>query len=386
MSNSLRHMLFDRSGNFAIITALVIPCLLGIAGTAIDVSEALMAREELANMADSAALAASSALGAKKMTVDQAKTLALQFVSGHMATIGLTTADYKAGVDIQTTALAGQRFKYDVSVSVQSAVKTSFSSIMGYNKIAISDVSKSTSSTANQKAVSMYFVLDRSGSMQASVDGSIKSTGACDYYYMNAAQTAMYVQTNHKPCNYQRIELLKSGVAGVLSAFETQDPTHFYVRTGADAYNTGPMAEQVLNWGTSGVGTYVNALTPSGGTSSTAAFKAGVDGLLAVTENDAHLKKNGLTPEKYLVFMTDGENNASSDNTATLTQCTRAKNAGVTVYTVGFLLTSATAKAFLSSCASKTSTYYDATDGGKLTQAFADIAKMTAGSSPLLTN
>jgi hypothetical protein len=69
--------------------------------------------------------------------------------------------------------------------------------------------------------------------------------------------------------------------------------------------------------------------------------------------------------------MTDGENSSSSDNTKTLTQCKRAKDAGVTVYTVGFMLSSLVAKNFMLNCASSAATYYDAQDGSLLNAAFA---------------
>ena len=54
----LSRFLNDRSGNFGIMSALLVVPLLGIAGVAIDVAEALSRKTQLQDAADSAALAA----------------------------------------------------------------------------------------------------------------------------------------------------------------------------------------------------------------------------------------------------------------------------------------------------------------------------------------
>lgn len=102
-------------------------------------------------------------------------------------------------------------------------------------------------------------------------------------------------------------------------------------------------------------------------------------------EDSVHKNNNSLLPKKYVVFMTDGENDSPSDNAKTIAQCKRAKDAGATVSTVGFMLASASAKSFLLNYASNASTYYDAQDAGILISAFATIATQTAGALPLLT-
>ncbi len=54
--------------------------------------------------------------------------------------------------------------------------------------------------------------------------------------------------------------------------------------------------------------TYVNALTATGGTNSNAMpLPRHMASVIDPAENTAHLNKNGLTPDKYIVFMTDGD-------------------------------------------------------------------------------
>lgn len=91
--------------------------------------------------------------------------------------------------------------------------------------------------------------------------------------------------------------------------------------------------------------------------------------------------------QKIAVLMTDGEYNywgaASSNVTTTnnkaLSLCTGMKNAGITVYTIGFDLGGSNAAInMLRSCASDPSKFYNAEDGAALRAAFRDIALQIA--------
>ena len=89
---------------------------------------------------------------------------------------------------------------------------------------------------------------------------------------------------------------------------------------------------------------------------------------------------------KYAIIMTDGEFNtayvgsrdAAASNAAAEALCGEMKARGVEVFTIGFMLNQASAKAVLKACASpdkgKTQHAYDAADGAALDQAFQDIA------------
>jgi von Willebrand factor type A domain. len=379
--NSLIH---DRSGNFGIMTALLLPCLLGAAGVALDLAGAMATKQQMAEAADAGALAAASALGEKKATAAEAKKLAEEFVRGQFAGMGMTSEGYKIDVDVKTTTQGGKT-RFDVDVSVDGDMPTTLTRIMGFESVPISVASAASSGIGTQNSMSMYLVLDRSGSMEASVTTSVKSTtSACDYYYL-LFNSIMMTKRNQKPCYYQRIEILKTAVARLVASLAEADPDRKYIRTGAAAFSTDIHDPKALNWGTQHVAGYVEGLTAEGGTSSTGAFDEAVKSLMKQSEDSAHTGKNGLKPLKYILFMTDGENNDGSDNRDTLNLCTKAKNAGITIYTVGFMLSSNTAKNLLQSCASSAKTYYDAQDGEKLTAAFSDIAKATTGAIPLLT-
>lgn len=95
------------------------------------------------------------------------------------------------------------------------------------------------------------------------------------------------------------------------------------------------------------------------------------------------LNSNGAPKlRKFVVLMTDGDYNWMSGgnasvttvNNAALSVCTGMKNAGITVYTVGFELSNNTAKNLLTSCASSSDKFYDASSESALLAAFRDIA------------
>ena len=104
--------------------------------------------------------------------------------------------------------------------------------------------------------------------------------------------------------------------------------------------------------------------------------------------------------QKIAILMTDGDYNTqycsgvgswaiscNGDNGPSQTQaglmCTAMKNKGIVVYTIGAQV-SATAKAFLQTCATDPLHYYDATDGTKLRAAFIDIANQLV--RPIITH
>ena len=95
---------------------------------------------------------------------------------------------------------------------------------------------------------------------------------------------------------------------------------------------------------------------------------------------------------KIAILMTDGEYNTQYDANGIMTSttraasvngtsdsqartlCTKMKDEGIEVYTVGFALTNANAIETLQQCASNAGTAYLAQDGDQLRTAFRDIA------------
>lgn len=380
--NRIKRLAGDKTGNFAITTAFVIPVLIGVVGMAIDTANLLIFKNKLQVAADTATLAAASSLASKAKTAQDAKALSLQFLYGQI-NAGKTAenaATYPQAVSEPTVSITESAYnvtgkKFAVTMKTSYTVPLSpLAAVLGLSTARVSVSSTSESSTETKNALSMYFVLDRSGSMGD---------------YTNTTYQATCYDRKNRPYSctgyYTKIDSLKMAVASLLGQLTTADPETKYVRTGSVAYDLSMLTPQAINWGVNAVQSYVNNLTANGGTSSTNAFKQAVTSLMASTEDSAHKAKNGQVPSKYIVFMTDGDNNYASDDTATKLACDDAKNKKIEVFTVAFMAPSK-GQSLLKYCATDSNHYFAAEDTAQLVQAFKTIGDKAAEQMTLLTN
>lgn len=372
----------NKSGNFGIATAFMLPMLLMAVGLGIDFSEMSRKREDLQQAVDAAALGAASSLATNGITTEQAKALAASFVRGHLAGTPAGAQDMGTpDVEVVPTTPTSHNKAYKVTVKTSYNVPMSgFQALLGFHYARVAAVGVAESETESRNALSMYLVLDRSGSMQW-VTTTVDSTqSSCNNYYEKSWPKATY----QSPCYINKISSLKSAVAALTSQFETTDPNHELVRTGAVSYSSAANPPSPLAWGTSAATTYVNALTASGSTNSTAAFQTAYNGLTAATEDAAHSAKTGLVPSKFILFMTDGQNDNANIDTATKSLCDQAKAAGIKIYSVAFSAPTI-GKQLLSYCSSGSSYYFEATNMPQLVAVFREIGAKTSKLSNRLT-
>ena len=375
-------MLRDEGGNFAIMTAFALPVVLAAGGVAMDLAKMTQQRAQLQDAADAAALAAASALVNKNITPDQAKDLAKDFLIGQMSgpnSIEDQTKDRlkeirdAASVTIvDNSTQSTKAFDVQVTASLDVPYNPLTQLVMG-GKGRVSVTTGSESTTESKNAVSMFLVLDRSFSMG-------EDTSTVDPNKPTKTETYKCGYNNNNTCtrtvtNYVvKIDALKTAVTGLRATLDKADPDKKLVRTGAVSYNDQMQAETGLAWGTTGVGTYVNKLSASGYTNSSAAFKNAYQKVSASTEDSAHKNKNGQKPSKYIVFMTDGDNNQTNADTDTKKWCDEARKAKVEVYTVAFMAPSR-GQALLNYCATTKSHYFKAEDADGLNAAFKAIGE-----------
>jgi Flp pilus assembly protein TadG/uncharacterized protein YegL len=396
-SHAVKQFFRSRDGNFAILTALSLPVVIAFVGVAIDMSRLLNTRTQLQSAADSAALVASKAMADQGMTEAQAKVLALNFVNSQLALdndLGGTLD--KNDIDIVPTKVtnADGSGTYDVQVKLNLDVKmTAMTGLLGIDSRPVSVNSGARTSTESTKSpLSMYLVLDRSGSMawESSQYGSYEVQYDCGYTTWEGSgwrkrqvyhpRTCTYTATGYMP----KINALKLAVSNLMTQLATADPDEKYVRTGAVSYNSSMDTPLDLGWGTTKTLAYVNALIADGGTDSSQAVATAGEALDENSEDAAHKKKNGGKPQRYMVFMTDGENSDSRSDYPTKTACDDAKKDGVIIYTVAFMAPAA-GKALLSYCASDADHYFDASDAGDLIAAFNSIGAQATSKVSRLT-
>ncbi len=414
-------MLKDRGGNFGMMAALVSPLLLAAGGVAIDMANMVTTKNQMQDAADAAALAAASALVSKTAeTPEKAKEIALNFlgaqttgtaaetpeggkgtgqgvVSGATATPQPGDTATKPSVDIKETAVGKSDKAFKVTVVNKKLIQfNAMTRLLGQESIQLETVAVAESATETQNAMSMYLVLDRSGSMAFKTNVEKKPTTSCVNWDSNNWGKSNVKATS--PCYIDKITTLKSAVDTLLKPLAEADKDKKYVRVGAVSYSSDVFKEEKLAWGTTKASTYVQNLVAEGGTDSSGAFEKAYADLKATTENDAHKLSNGLVPKKYIIFMTDGENTHykgktqatpkageySASDTATLKACTDAKNAGMIVFTIAFMAPDR-GKTLLEQCATSTAHYKAPEKAEELLAVFGEIGAQTSGKMARLT-
>lgn len=354
----IAELLHDNNGNFAMLAGLTIPVLFIAGSFAIDTTNAMSMKVRLQNAIDSAALATSTRLAQEEgLSLEDAKAFALMFLNGQVEEDmpAFTGMSVKPTVDITETMEDGSTvWRVAISMIGTQAV-TPMGRLMGQENISVGVSGQSESAVGKtQGAFSMALVLDRSSSMDWDLQGQ------------------------------RKIDVLKAAVGGLLDQIETADPGNNYVRIGASSYNSSMTGLQKLNWKPSRTRDFVNALPADGGTDSTDAFSWAYDNVSADTELSQHMVKNGQAPQRYIVFMTDGDNNYSSADTSTRILCDQAKGAGVQIYTVAFAAPER-GKQLLSYCATSSAHFFDAQSSADLISAFRSIGEQASQLASRLT-
>lgn len=406
----LRRMLGDRGGNFGIMTAILLPVLFGAAGMAIQVGDMLLSKQQLQEAADSAALATATALGNGTIQTSQAEAFARNFVAGQMANYLQNGVDIKnaTAVNVQTSN-SGKSASYQVTVtpSYDLTVNPLMQAVgfstqhLSTSSTTVSGPSQTPGSNA-QGSVSMFLALDKSGSMgdpTATVnkdDPTETFTYDCNPHLNKKGKWVYDTCTGSRANYYTKIEALKMAAGNLFGQLTSADPNAQYVRTGAVSYDIVQYTPSTLAWGTAGVSSYVNALEAGGGTNSSGAMSTAYSSLTAKNaagndaEDAAHKLKTGQIPKKYIVFMTDGDNNNDSSggrsyDTLTKATCDAAKSKGIEIYTIAFMAP-AGGQALLHYCASDDAHFFQAEKMEDLLAAFQAIGAKASAQLTRLTN
>lgn len=379
----------DRSGNFGIITAILLPVLIGAGGLAVDVSNMMRSKRDLQEATDAATLAVATYMAQDSSATEEgAKKLASNFIKGQMAnsvTSDVANDIAKSITATITTTTTSDGKRYDIQVaSGYTLTLTPFMSFFGKTSTPIAAGSSTTSGISETKsALSMTLVLDESGSMLANTGEKILPTTTCEQYNTNGK-----LVSNNATCYVKKIDALKTASNLLLDQLDKADAKSKYVRTNAIAWSGSIQDSSVFAWGTTKTrNDVINAMSAGGNTESYAPMKKAY-GDLITTGNGSEAKiqsdAGNTKLTKYIVFMTDGSNNNSSSDTYTLQICTAAKAAGIKIYSIAFMAPTA-GQTLLNKCSSGAGYYYAAESMSDLLNAFKAIGEEASASKTLLT-
>lgn len=364
-------ILADKTGNFGILTAVVLPVILVAGGISIDLSNMLLTKTNLQNAIDAASLGAAAALASDQKSVAEAKKIAMNIFTLQFSGLERKTSTEMA-IEAQDIPGGGKSFKVDFSATYELQL-TPFTGLLGRTSSSVSAYATTISGTESKHALSMYFVLDRSYSMSGRT--STRTTYTCP-------TRASPHQTCSKRLN--KIESLKVAVADLTNKLDVSDPTHTYVRTGAVSYHNQMQAPTPLTWGTQHTLNYVNALFPEGDTDSSTAFRMAYESLISQNEENEHRNKSRKDPSKYIIFMTDGSNSLKASDAMTKEYCDKARKSKIDVFTVAFMAPLG-GQELLKYCASTVEHYFSAEGAGELISAFQSIGEKTTQAATRLT-
>ena len=348
IASAIRNISFsftkDERGSFLPLAGLTLPVVLLASMATLQYSGIQQAKGKVQSSVDAAIMAA--AIEANKIE-DQSDTAAIMakiqetfepFLNANLESIG-------GSFTYQTQAVTynpdTKRINAKVDFQFPSFVKQ-FTGKDSYGHAVNSSVDLSAK---KKTALSMFLVLDKSGSMGWS----------------------------------GRMTALKSAVNQLYLQFKAEDPDRKYIRTGAIAYDSNTRGSLPPNWNPKEANNYTQALRPWGGTNSMRGMQRAYTFLKGQREFNKHAKRNDSQVKRAILLMTDGINSHHSYDTGTLNYCSQAKTEGIEVFTVAFTAPSA-AQQLLSQCASSSAHYFNATNSQQLLDAFKAIGNAAAKS------
>lgn len=329
----LKTLLHDRSGQVAMIFGLAMLPLFITVGVAVDMAQQSRVHLKLAGTADAIALAAARSY----KDVDNRDAVGDKYLDANLVD------EYGPGVVITGLTVDFDDDARLVTVNLLADVPTIMMGVAGIYKTTADINSMVTYEGHVSEPVSLALVLDVSGSMN----------------------------TNDK------IGTLKTAATHLLTKLETADSDEIYVRSGLVTYYSSIRESVDMEWGVGHTLAEIPGLWAGGGTRSTTAVDLAGGWLTGNTEHDHHAAQEVHEGEefnlnRFMIFMTDGNNNYSSDDTATKALCDSIKADGVEIYSVAFEAP-AGGQALLQYCATDESHYFDADNSDEFLAAFDEI-------------
>lgn len=386
----VREFVLRQDANFSVMTALILPVLLGTAGMAIDATSMVLSKAQLQDATDAAALAVSSRLADKKIDSAAGSEYGKNFVAGRFSASvdAATVTAIKAGttVTITTTAQGSSGKNFAVAVNSSMGVPmTPLTRLIFGQQVKVSTVSKTVSGYGGPRGLSMEVLLDQSGSMAPAQ----RCTGIL------VGTLCLLGKWEDIPGS--KAEALKNAAKALFDGLDKADPNAKFIRTGAISYANGMTGQSFMAWGTAAARSFVTAMPrPEGGTDATnsvdtATNNIKVNATKTDTESLEQKKNSNDNVERIIVLMTDGEMTGNSDQwNSTIDanvrkKCTDAKTAGIKMYTVAFMAPD-NGKSLLKFCASGDANYFEPNTMDGLVSAFATIADSATSQPSRLTN
>ena len=359
----------DQRGTMAVIWGVSLSAITFAVGSAYDYSKISTARSLSQNAADMLALTASAYMrdsgGHRPVAGDQG------FQHGKKYYLEDYDIDlnpyYDVGSNRRGRLIRSQRPHFrvyydsprpgEVRVKIWGKTKPAFMSLAGVDMMDFHSSSIVTYEVLDIKdPASVVLVLDNSGSM--------KNTDGDGVSRQNELEATV------KSFMRKMKEIIPKDDAGVDENVLRTGMISYWSHV--DEYLTVPM-----KWGTIS-DSKVDALWAGGGTNSYAGMSRAQQYLNGedTIHNSAEAETPTDSPLKFVILMTDGQNNNYYDDSRTVSTCNAMKNNNdARIYTIGFAVNTSRSRNMLKNCASSDEHYFSAEDAQALQSVFDGIGK-----------
>lgn len=398
LSSLIRRFAISRDGAILPLFALMLLTLLISIGLAIDMARGTRLSVDAGGDLDAAALAAAKSLRLEDPDDAELLNLAKEYFDANFSEVSLTAREITAKVD---------RINHGVTLIADLAIPTSIGGIVGIDTIQV-----------RKSAQAVYDVRDVEVSMMLDVSGSMAGTKIADLRAAAGELVDILLDANAKGSEH-KVAIVPFATAVNAGSYASVIGTRFDSRGRAyPGANTTCMSDR------SGSNAF-NDADPRLGRFNMRASVCPQAPVLPLTKNrDAlkdrisRLRADGMTAghlgiawawyllspnwstlwpadsqpvaysesevQKVAILMTDGmfnqtyESANGSSETQARTLCTNMKQAGLTIFTVGFQAP-AEVLPILQHCATSQQHFFDARSGDELRQTFRSIAERLNG-------
>ena len=191
--NSLKDMLRNTSGNFAMFSALIAPILLAAGGISLDVTNKLSLKERMQTAADGTNLTVAKRLSSGELSMDDAEEFAVNYLSSQLETFSDRYAELTFEVSADIEEVVNENITtWNLALNVTGGFQSN--SLLAFATDEFMTVSVNSGSTTSnedlQGAFSMSIVIDVSGSMAWPTDEAVEMQDILDESRGNAGRVS----------------------------------------------------------------------------------------------------------------------------------------------------------------------------------------------------
>ena len=323
LRNTLQRFRKDERGNIAMIFGVVFLVLIACIGSGYDMNQLVSTKQKASSIADTAVLTAAvyySEHGEAPSSLSEGLMHNHEYDASDL-NYSFTGLSNKMAQNVKIKVTYDDVNK-EATAEVYGHTDVAFMQIFGHNKLDFKTTSVAKFSEVQIKdPASLMFVLDNSGSMEFD-DLAYKG-------YSTSDSENPYPLNARPPGAVKRLGALESAVRDMmvnlrpLVSGDSSDPngrSQRIIRTAMIPYSSNVLTGYDVpgQWGLLS-NSQINAMNYQTGTNSAPPLDDAMDVMGAYTANDPeneakiHFDEHGNDPLRYVIFMTDGQNNGSFD-------------------------------------------------------------------------